>query len=251
MISILIGVALAVENSDSQRNPPIQAPFAVIANQAPPSAAPAAPVVTKLSQRPQAVPNLVVAKKPPTTPSKLVPKSTANHALPSNPSNKKQSARGGGTEDGINANKIEAVRKPEAPLSSVDTAKLSNVQAIAKSMVEQLMSYYTCENCQNGVGGIVSGSGNNAKSFQWYEGGLFWGIMGEYMKTAQDFTHKTAFGQALTLASYRNVGNFLGNTGGRGGSVLAGKYNDDVLWWSFGTMSGAEIFGADAQLPGG
>jgi hypothetical protein len=34
-------------------------------------------------------------------------------------------------------------------------------------------------------------------------------------------------------------------------SANGGKWNDDILWWSMGVVTGAEIFGKDSIMPGG
>jgi mannan endo-1,6-alpha-mannosidase len=97
----------------------------------------------------------------------------------------------------------------------------------------------------------------SANGFQWYEVGIFHGLMMEYIKTSGDNTYATETVNAITAGSYGTVGNFLGSDrsmGARGEThrlMLGGKWNDDLLWWSYASLTGAEVYGKDVIMPGG
>jgi mannan endo-1,6-alpha-mannosidase len=81
--------------------------------------------------------------------------------------------------------------------------------------------------------------------------------MMEYIKTSGDNTYATETVNAITAGSYGTVGDFLGsnsNIGALGEThrlMLGGKWNDDILWWSYASLTGAELFGKDTKMPGG
>ncbi|KAJ2994805.1 hydrolase 76 protein [Globomyces sp. JEL0801] len=118
-------------------------------------------------------------------------------------------------------------------------AMLKAAQGIAKN----LMNYY--------VPGKTASQGtilpNTAKTAQ---GGIMWGVMMDYMKATGDQQYSTAVVNGLTLASYGPTASFLGKTASIA-ETLEGKWNDDILWWALGPVTGAEIFGKDTVMPGG
>jgi hypothetical protein len=73
---------------------------------------------------------------------------------------------------------------------------------------------------------------------KWYESGILWGALMDYTAITHDLRHFETISGALSNASYGGLASFLGS------SVLdkvlariTGKWNDDILWWSFGGES--------------
>ena len=81
--------------------------------------------------------------------------------------------------------------------------------------------------------------------------------MMEYIKTTKDETYSTQIVNAITEGSHNKVGNFLGSSSSIGALgethrlILGGKWNDDLLWWSYASLTGAEVYGKDKIMPGG
>ena len=142
-----------------------------------------------------------------------------------------------------------------APTINLDSQQA--VQAALKQMVDNLMAYYNKPGASS-QGTINESDNPDASGFQWYEGGIMWGAVMEYIKVTGDATHANTVVNALTEASYRKVGSFLGTSEALAVTV-EGKWNDDsksfsiylVLWWSLGALTGMELFGKDTPMPGG
>jgi len=132
---------------------------------------------------------------------------------------------------------------------TLDLTNQAAVQEAAKRIANNLIGYYLKPGASS-QGTINPSTAQDASGFQWYEGGIMWGVMMEYMKTTGDLTHITSSVNAMTLGSFGTVGSFLGTD-----EVLAitleGKWNDDILWWGLGPIVGAEMFGANQNMPGG
>ncbi|KAJ3302832.1 hydrolase 76 protein [Kappamyces sp. JEL0829] len=113
------------------------------------------------------------------------------------------------------------------------------------------MSYYK----PNSQGCVLPNTAKDASGFQYYEGGIMWGAMLEYMKTTQgsdspDLSFATTVVNGLTLSSFGTVGSFLGKNQITA-ETLEGKWNDDILWWALPAATGAEMFGSGTVMPGG
>merc|ERR1719215_791118 len=92
---------------------------------------------------------------------------------------------------------------------NIDTTNQQAVTSALRTMVDNLMAYYNAPGASS-QGTINPNTNSDASGFQWYEGGIMWGVLSEYMKTTGDLTHATTVVNALTLASYGEVGSFLG-----------------------------------------
>lgn len=132
---------------------------------------------------------------------------------------------------------------------NIDTTNQQAVTSALRTMVDNLMAYYNAPGASS-QGTINPNTNSDASGFQWYEGGIMWGVLSEYMKTTGDLTHATTVVNALTLASYGEVGSFLG-TNEVIAITLEGKWNDDILWWALGPSIFGEMFGKDVLMPGG
>lgn len=73
--------------------------------------------------------------------------------------------------------------------------------------------------------------------------------MMEYQRTYEDKQFASTVGTALGLASGKS-GSFLGDNLIISEKLL-GKWNDDIMWWALGALSGAELYGTDAKMPSG
>lgn len=132
---------------------------------------------------------------------------------------------------------------------SVDTNSQQAVQQALTKMVDNLMGYYLKPGASS-QGTINPNTSPTASGFQWYEGGIMWGAISEYMRTTGDVKYATEMVNALTLGSYGTTGSFLG-TNEVLATTIEGKWNDDILWWGLGPAAGAELFGKDVLMPGG
>ena len=125
---------------------------------------------------------------------------------------------------------------------NIDLNNLKAVQEAAKGIANQLIAHHNKgldnPNRENGPTG-----------FQWYEGGLMWGAVMEYVKTVQDTTYANIAVNALTKESWGTLGDFLGNN--KEASSAGGKWNDDMAWWSIPVLTGLDMYGKDAAMPGG
>ncbi|KAJ3310962.1 hydrolase 76 protein [Boothiomyces sp. JEL0838] len=127
--------------------------------------------------------------------------------------------------------------------SLANALDLNNEQAVRQAneqIAANLMTYYTPN-----PNGVIPDLGD----FPWYEGGVMWGAMMEYIKTSGNATFSTTVVNALTLASEGAVGSFL-TADENEGSVWLGRWNDDILWWAMGSLTGTEMFG-NVKMPGG
>ncbi|KAJ3274068.1 hydrolase 76 protein [Terramyces sp. JEL0728] len=136
---------------------------------------------------------------------------------------------------------------------SVDFSSPDSVKSATTNIAKQLMSYYrpypaSPPNAREGH--IVESTNQDQTGFQWYEGGIMWGTMMEYMRVTGDNQYSTTVVNGLTLGSSGTIGSFLGANKVING--LAGRWNDDIMWWGLGVVTGPEIFGNPAAvMPGG
>jgi hypothetical protein len=77
--------------------------------------------------------------------------------------------------------------------------------------------------------------------FQWWEMGVWWAGIMDYTALSGDGQFLNTAVPALTLASFREVGSFLGPDR-TVAAIAKGKWNDDILWWALGPMTGEELF---------
>ncbi|KAJ3270152.1 hydrolase 76 protein [Terramyces sp. JEL0728] len=127
-----------------------------------------------------------------------------------------------------------------SPATALDLNSQQSVRQANVQIANNLMSYYT-PNTQ----GVIPDFGD----YPWYEGGVMWGAMMEFIKTSGNSTFSTTVVNALTLASEGSVGSFLTSNENKG-SVWLGRWNDDILWWAMGALVGTEMYG-DVKMPGG
>jgi mannan endo-1,6-alpha-mannosidase len=83
---------------------------------------------------------------------------------------------------------------------------------------------------------------------QWHESGEYWDTYLIYRKVIGDATYDNFVGGNMYIASYKKVGDFLGGTLRMVSERIQGKWNDDIAWWALACLTGAEVFGKDAQL---
>jgi mannan endo-1,6-alpha-mannosidase len=133
--------------------------------------------------------------------------------------------------------------------ASLDVTSEAAVTDALKQMAKNLMGYYSCTGCAaNGL--PLANGASGPEGFQWYEGGVMWGVVMEYIKITGDETYASTVVNALTEASSFKTSNFLGNNPAFEETV-AGKWNDDILWYALPVATGGEVFGVDSIMPGG
>ncbi|KAJ3257126.1 hydrolase 76 protein [Boothiomyces macroporosus] len=136
---------------------------------------------------------------------------------------------------------------------SVDFSSADSIKAATSKIAQQLMSYYRPypANPPNArEGHIIESTNHDETGFQWYEGGIMWGAMMEYMRATGDNQYTTTVVNGLTLGSSGKIGSFLGANKVING--LAGRWNDDIMWWGLGVVTGPELFGNPTSvMPGG
>jgi hypothetical protein len=113
--------------------------------------------------------------------------------------------------------------------ASVDLQNQENVKNSLSSMVKVLMDYYQSNNyggsvTENDSKVLKTSNPKGVDGFQWFEGGIFWGIMMEYVRATGDTQYDTIIGEALATASNGPTGSFLGPVPKLAG--VAGKWND-------------------------
>lgn len=91
--------------------------------------------------------------------------------------------------------------------------------------------------------------GNGPDAFQWYEIGLYTGIMMDYAQVSQDNQFSTKIINLVTAQSYGKIGSFLGSNPSI--AEFGGKWNDDLLWHSMPALTGAQLYKKDTVMPGG
>jgi mannan endo-1,6-alpha-mannosidase len=133
--------------------------------------------------------------------------------------------------------------------ATVDITSEKAVTDALQKMVTNLIKYYVPGKTAS-TGTILQNPSKGPEGFQWYEGGIMWGAMMEYIKTTGDATYSTTIVNALTEASYGKVSNFLGNSP-KFAETVDGKWNDDILWYALPVATGGEVFGVDKEMPGG
>jgi Glycosyl hydrolase family 76 len=92
-------------------------------------------------------------------------------------------------------------------------------------MSKNLVEFYDFEN-RNGV---LENDSKSQNGFQWYEGGIFWFILVEYIRLTGDSKYANLVTTNLAKSSYGSKGSFLGNVPSI--AALSGKWNDDIAWW--------------------
>jgi mannan endo-1,6-alpha-mannosidase len=130
---------------------------------------------------------------------------------------------------------------------TVDPSSASDVAQAVKKAAETVMKYYT----PNSQGAIPENTASDASGMQWYESGILWGVMMDYVQITNDQTYVNTVSAALSNASFGDAASFLGGSSSSILAKLTGKWNDDILWWAFGCVSGAEMYGNDARMPNG
>ena len=116
-------------------------------------------------------------------------------------------------------------------------------------MVGNLMNYYKPgQTAEKGV--IRPNTSPGPDGFQWYEGGIMWGAVMEYIRLTGDTTYTETISQALVLASEGQTASFLGRIPTLA-ETLEGKWNDDILWWALPCVTSAEIYGPNTPMAGG
>ncbi|KAI8893311.1 glycoside hydrolase, partial [Globomyces pollinis-pini] len=148
----------------------------------------------------------------------------------------------------FNMFKLQVILTSVVLAATVDINKPEQLLVATKKIAAQLMSYYTPKTSTEGS--IHPNSKDGPDGFQWYEGGVMWGMMMEYQKLTGDDQYKTTVTNGLTLASSGTIGSFLGKN--RATSIsIKGKWNDDILWWALGSLYGAEIYPVNTVMPKG
>jgi mannan endo-1,6-alpha-mannosidase len=130
---------------------------------------------------------------------------------------------------------------------TVDPNSASDVGQAVKKAAETMMKYYT----PNSQGAIPENTASDASGMQWYESGILWGVMMDYAQITNDQTYVNTVSEALGNASFGDAASFLGGSSSSILAKLTGKWNDDILWWAYGCVSGAEMYGSDAKMPNG
>jgi hypothetical protein len=133
-----------------------------------------------------------------------------------------------------------------ACFAKVNLQSKSEVQSALKSIAKITTSYYKNER----DGAIAQNGRRDATGVQWYESGILWMSVAEYLRVTSDNELGPLVSEALSRASFGSSANFLGS----GALVLIsetlyGKWNDDILWWALGPMTLVEIYGRDAVMP--
>ncbi|KAJ2993756.1 hydrolase 76 protein [Globomyces sp. JEL0801] len=122
---------------------------------------------------------------------------------------------------------------------SIDVNSRADVLKSTQALAKNLMGYYPKPAFDGAIQNIT-----------FYESGIFWGVMMDYVQATGDQTYSTLIVNAITLASDRKSSNFLGSSPAFAETWL-GVWNDDLLWWAMPAMTGAEIYGKDTMMPGG
>ena len=138
--------------------------------------------------------------------------------------------------------------------ATVDLSNYEQVKQVNKRLVEILVNQY--KNNPSNQGAIPESRSGGVDGFQWYESGIMWGAVLDYIQASGDQDYLTIATQAVTLAAHNGVGSFVGNPGLFGldqtrTQVWDGKWNDDILWWALPALTGAELFGPKQIMPGG
>ncbi|KAH6587209.1 hypothetical protein BASA50_001342 [Batrachochytrium salamandrivorans] len=103
--------------------------------------------------------------------------------------------------------------------------------------------YYT----PSSDGAIPQNGASDASGIQWYESGIYFGAMMDYGKVTNDGQYMAKTVGALYNASYGPLQSFLGPYA-RISETLLGRWNDDIMWWALGPLTGAEVFGVTATM---
>ncbi|KAJ3270127.1 hydrolase 76 protein [Terramyces sp. JEL0728] len=117
----------------------------------------------------------------------------------------------------------------------VSFINIDSVQQYTQNVAKQLMSYYI--------------GGQTAKNLMWYEGGIMWGAMLEYIKVSGDNSFIGKISNAIQLSGSGTTGSFLGISS-TVSETIGGRWNDDILWWAIACATGSEIYGGNA-IPDG
>ncbi|KAI8897453.1 glycosyl hydrolase family 76-domain-containing protein [Globomyces pollinis-pini] len=118
----------------------------------------------------------------------------------------------------------------------------------ARRIADNLMNYYDESASQQGT--IPPKVGDSEKGWQWYEGGIMWGLMLDYIRLSGNHTYGNTIVNGLTKASFGPIGSFLGSIP-KLSETLEGKWNDDILWWAMAVTNAGELYGMNTIMPGG
>ena len=133
-----------------------------------------------------------------------------------------------------------------AMAAQLDINDKASVAKAHQAAAANLMSYYK----PNDKGTITPVQSDGRNGFQWFEMGMLWGAMMDYTSISKDEKYFNTIAEGLGNAGSGSAASFIGpKEGGKWKSV--GFWNDDIGWWSFGAISGAEIKGKDAKMPNG
>ncbi|KAG0148353.1 hypothetical protein CROQUDRAFT_694779 [Cronartium quercuum f. sp. fusiforme G11] len=124
---------------------------------------------------------------------------------------------------------------------SLDINDFNALQAATTAALKNLMSYYV----PNSAGSL------SQVQTPWHESMMMWWMHMDYAKYTGDIQFLDIVTGALVNTTYGKEADFLGGSMASLAETLMGKWNDDILWGSLATVSGAEIFGPRTDMPGG
>ncbi|OAV93529.1 hypothetical protein PTTG_00846 [Puccinia triticina 1-1 BBBD Race 1] len=85
----------------------------------------------------------------------------------------------------------------------------------------------------------------------WHESGMIWGMFMDYAQYTGDRQFSDLVTSALVNSSFKTAHDFLGGNQGQVVEKFLGRWNDDILWPNLAVITGAELFGPNAQMAGG
>ncbi|WAQ83228.1 hypothetical protein PtA15_3A597 [Puccinia triticina] len=85
----------------------------------------------------------------------------------------------------------------------------------------------------------------------WHESGMIWGMFMDYAQYTGDRQFSDLVTSALVNSSFKTAHDFLGGNQGQVVEKFLGRWNDDILWPNLVIITGAELFGPNAQMAGG
>ncbi|KAJ3257127.1 hydrolase 76 protein [Boothiomyces macroporosus] len=133
-------------------------------------------------------------------------------------------------------------------MTTLDVTSTSAISQAQQAIAKKLFTYYNPPNTVDGTL-MPLNAGTTTAGYEWYEGGICWGAVFEYARVSGDGQYSQDVNKGLQAASYGSVGSFLGVDKEING--LIGRWNDDIQWWGLATTTGAELFGANTNIPGG
>ena len=124
----------------------------------------------------------------------------------------------------------------------------TQMRQVAQQMAKVVISNYVPGKTASQGAMFDRSNDPSINGFQWWENGVMWSALMDYSAMTGDSQHLNTIVPALTLASFKTVGSFLGPNKGTAASL--GKWNDDILWWALGPMTGAEVFPGQVMSEG-